>query len=121
MRSKVDADRQRERCALRTRIGAINGLGGLGSGGFGTARRIPSRTALNLAWGGHDGYCVARNRVYPGNVGLHKLLNGPRFRSAARHQRDIRAKCPQFGGKDATIFGVDFDGAERLRIQCFLG
>ncbi|MBM2711681.1 DUF3102 domain-containing protein [Mesorhizobium caraganae] len=29
--------------------------------------------------------------VHPGNVRLHKFLNGPRFRSAARHQHDIRA------------------------------
>ena len=92
----------------------------------GVGERPPARTralgtALKLAWGGHDAYCVARNRVHPENVGLHKFLNGPRFRSAAGHQHDIRAKCPQFGGKDATIFGVDFDGAERLRIQCFPG
>ncbi|RWP40167.1 hypothetical protein [Mesorhizobium sp.] len=39
------------------------------------------------------------------------------------HQRKVPPQMPAttFGGKDATIFGVDFDGAERLRIQCFPG
>jgi len=39
-------------------------------------RRIPSRTALNIAWGGHEGYRVARKRVHPGNVGTKKPIWG---------------------------------------------
>ena len=31
-------------------------------------RRLPSRTALKIAWGDHDGYHVVRNRVHMGNV-----------------------------------------------------
>jgi hypothetical protein len=51
---KVDAaDRQRERCALRTRVDATNGLGRLGSGGLaanqGQYPPVPSSTLPGAA------------------------------------------------------------------------
>jgi hypothetical protein len=56
-------------------------------------------------------------------VSLHKFLNWPRIRAEVRHRHDIHAEAESnlFGGKDATIFRVDFCGVERLRIQCFPG
>jgi hypothetical protein len=70
-RRRVDsADRQRERCALRTRIIAISRLGRLGSGrSAAQSRRLPSRTALNIARGGDEAYCGAKNRGSSGDWG----------------------------------------------------
>ena len=68
---KVDAaDRQRKRCALRTRTRCHQRPGKAWLRRVGRqSRPIPSRTALNIAGGGREGYCLAKIRVHTGNIG----------------------------------------------------
>ena len=61
---------QRLVAQLPQEVRTINGFKDRVQGGPGKSRRILSRTALKIAGGGPDGYCVVRNAGSSvGNVG----------------------------------------------------